>query len=75
MTQVAAFRLQLRGAGFDPVGCIGKRPIEAGWQQKVGLSEADIMIMPGANTGFNCRNAPSLDADITDRDAATGAGC
>ena len=68
--QTVAFRLQLRSSGFDPVGCIGKRPVETGWQQKVNLSEAELMVMPGANTGFNCRNTPALDADITDQDAA-----
>jgi hypothetical protein len=70
-----ADRVQLINNGFDPVLCDGKRSLEDGWADKNAPTAREIEERSKAhprwtNTGLLARNAPGLDIDILDEDAA-----
>jgi hypothetical protein len=70
MATVSELRLLLRDAGFNPVACIAKRPVQDGWQNKINLSDGEILAMPGANTGILTADTPAFDIDIMHPEAA-----
>jgi hypothetical protein len=74
MSAQAETRRALLAAGFWPLPCGGKKPLIDKWPT-TEASTADIALWdrlyPAArNTGILCKNAPALDIDILDLDAA-----
>jgi hypothetical protein len=70
-----ALRRQLRRNGFAPIPCEGKRPSLKAWQEKNDANDTEIVLweklFPHAeNTGILTRNAPTIDIDILDPEAA-----
>jgi Bifunctional DNA primase/polymerase, N-terminal len=61
---VVKVRLALKAAGFDPVACTGKRPIQNEWQLNSDFTPEQIRRMGGNNTGVLTQKTPALDADI-----------
>jgi hypothetical protein len=67
-------RLRLLAGGYDPIPCVGKYPIQQGWQLSFDVSELDIrswsnLYPAAANTGILTRRTPTLDLDILDEEA------
>jgi hypothetical protein len=63
--------------GYSPLPCHGKRPAMDEWQKRTHTDEQEILLWNrmwpySSNTGCLTRNTPTLDADITDRDACLG---
>ena len=63
-------RRQMQINGFAPIPCSGKAPTIPGWQRKVEASPAEMALWSGANTGALTANAPTIDIDIVDPEAA-----
>jgi RecA-family ATPase len=61
---VVKVRLALKAAGFDPVACTGKRPIQNEWQLNNDFTPEQIRRMGGNNTGVLTQRTPALDTDI-----------
>jgi hypothetical protein len=71
---VTDFRLSMWRGGYLPLPCHGKRPAMDGWQKHHQTNEAEIhlwdRVFPyDTNTGCLTRDTPTLDVDITARDA------
>jgi len=72
---IAAYRKQLRRAGFSPLPLVGKKPVQNEWQKFADPSESEIDLWTrtysaAENTGALTKFAPALDIDILDHDAA-----
>ena len=72
---IAAYRKQLRRAGFSPLPLVGKKPVQNEWQKFADPSENEIDLWPriypaAENTGVLTKFSPALDIDILDPDAA-----
>lgn len=63
-------RLALKAAGFSPIPCKDKAPLLSGWQNKLDISDAEMRLWPGANTGMLTKFNTASDIDITDPEAA-----
>jgi putative DNA primase/helicase len=71
---ITARRLRLLKHGYEPVACVGKLPVLAGWQ-RIETTPAEIerwaQALPhAANTGIRTKNAPAVDIDIHDQAVA-----
>jgi Bifunctional DNA primase/polymerase, N-terminal len=76
--RIEAYRLLLRGSGFAPVPCIGKRPLMDGWQRLGDATEHEVRrwtrTRPAENnTGILTRLNPAIDVDLLDEEAAEAA--
>jgi Bifunctional DNA primase/polymerase, N-terminal len=68
---IIELRLALRGNGYSPIPCNGKRPSIAQWQHKATATADEMRTWSGANTGVLTETTPAVDIDITDPAAAT----
>lgn len=55
----------LASNGYQPIPCIGKKPIGANWQHH-RYSDLDLELHPTANIGILTKHTPALDVDILD---------
>jgi hypothetical protein len=74
----AEIRLAMWRNGYSPLPCHGKRPAMDEWQKRHDTNEGEILLWDRVypydrNTGCLTRNTPTLDVDITDRDACRAA--
>ena len=76
MNKVTELRLKLFDNGFTVVACAGKQPVVENWPALVGTLTREMIQswetkFPQAhNTGVVAKNAPALDIDFTDPEAA-----
>jgi hypothetical protein len=70
---MADVRLRLHAAGFDPCACRGKEALMVGWNKKYTAEEVSAwanQYPAWTNTGIRTANAPALDIDIKNPEAA-----
>ena len=63
-------RLALKAAGFSPVPCLGKRPIQPDWPSNVNVADEEMQAWPDGNTGILTGDVSCFDADILHHEAA-----
>jgi Bifunctional DNA primase/polymerase, N-terminal len=71
---ITEFRLAMWRGGYLPLPCKGKIPEGKDWQKRTDTTEQEVRLWDrvwpySLNTGCLTRNTPTLDVDVTDRDA------
>jgi hypothetical protein len=74
----AETRIAMSRNGYSPLPCHGKRPAMDEWQKRHDTNEREILLWDrvfpyDGNTGCLTRNTPTLDVDLTNRDACRAA--
>jgi hypothetical protein len=74
MDAICERRIRYVKAGYEPIPCLGKRPVLANWTEALIDVVAPVIwnaTYPGAtNTGIRTKHTPAFDIDIYDADMA-----